>query len=149
DPNDAEDAFQAAFLVLVRKARSIGKVELLGNWLHGVAHRTALEARRRATRRRSREKQVQDMSQIPLVNGEDPTESLDLPDSGPQRLPDKYRAPVVLCELEGRSRRDVARQLGLAEGTLSSRLATARKLLARRLGRDGLDAAPAVILPPS
>jgi RNA polymerase sigma factor (sigma-70 family) len=131
--HDAEDAFQATFLVLVRKASSIVPGELVGNWLYGVAYRTALKARAMAARRRVVEGQVRNMSESEAL---DPGARLDLQarlDQELNRLPDKYRAPVILCELEGKSRRDAARQLSLAEGTLSSRLARARQMLARRL----------------
>src|SRR6516225_6450501 len=131
--HDAEDAFQATFLVLVRKATSIVPRELVGNWLYGVAYRTALKARSMAARRRVVEGQVRDMSRSEAL---DTGARLDLQtrlDQELNRLPDKYRAPVILCELEGKSRRDAARQLGIAEGTLSSRLARARQMLARRL----------------
>jgi RNA polymerase sigma factor (sigma-70 family) len=138
--NDAEDAFQAAFVVLARKAGSIRRRDSLGGWLYRVAVRAALEAKDELTRRHAREKQVDAMPQ-PAV--EAPCEGADLSsllDRELSRLPDKYRIPVVLCELEGRSRAEAARQLKLPEGTLSSRLATARKLLAKRLGRHGLSA---------
>jgi len=136
--HDAEDAFQATFLVLVRKAASIVPRELVGNWLYGVAYRTALEARARNARRRARERQVSEMPDAPTEPDAAWRELCPLLDRELTRLPDKYRAPVVLCELQGRSRKDVARQLNIPEGTLSSRLATARRMLARRLGRHGL-----------
>jgi RNA polymerase sigma factor (sigma-70 family) len=133
---DAEDAFQATFLVAVRKADSVRPRDLFGNWLYGVAYRTALEARHRIARRTAREKQ---MANIPHPLHTDPEageeELRHLLDRELSRLPEKYRVPIVLCELQGRSRRDVARHLHLPEGTLSSRLATARKWLARRLSR--------------
>ncbi len=138
DPYDADDAFQATFLVAVRKAASVRPRELFGNWLYGVAYRTAREARARRARRRAREKQADDMPHPPQAEPEaDWGELRRLLDQELSRLPEKYRVPVILCELEGRSRRDVARQLRLPEGTLSSRLATARKTLARRLSRHG------------
>jgi RNA polymerase sigma factor (sigma-70 family) len=143
--DDAEDAFQAAFLVLVRRAGAIARAELLGNWLHGVAYRTALAAKGKAIRRRSREKQVKDMPHPAVVPEADGTELVVLLDQELHRLPDKYRVPVVLCDLEGGARKDVAQQLGLAEGTLSSRLATARKMLARRLARHGLPVSAAAL----
>jgi DUF4097 and DUF4098 domain-containing protein YvlB len=112
---------------------------LVGSWLHGVAYRTALKARSLAARRRAKEQQVRDMPRSqPLDAGAraDLQERLDLELS---RLPDKYRAPVLLCDLEGKNRREAACQLGIAEGTLSSRLARARRLLARRLsGPNGV-----------
>jgi RNA polymerase sigma factor (sigma-70 family) len=136
---DAEDAFQAAFLVLARKAASIGRRELVGNWLYGVAYRTALDARAAATRRRTRERQVSAMPEPEAGNGADVWSDLrPLLDRELSRLPDKYRVPVVLCDLEGRPRKEVARQLGIPAGTLSGRLTTARRALARRLARHGL-----------
>jgi RNA polymerase sigma factor (sigma-70 family) len=134
---DAEDAFQATFLVLARKAGSVVKRESVGSWLHGVACRTAMQAASANARRRARERQVVDMPH-PEVMPEEAYDWLPLLDQELGRLPEKYRAAVVLCDLEGRSRREAARQLGVPEGTLSSRLMRARKLLARRLARYGL-----------
>jgi RNA polymerase sigma factor (sigma-70 family) len=136
--HDAEDAFQATFLILVRKAATLGQRELLGNWLYGVALRTARAARTRAARRRAKEKP---MREIPQAQAERETtwqEFRPLLNQEVSRLPDKYRVPVTLCELEGRSRKEVALRLNLPEGTLSSRLAHARRLLARRLARRGV-----------
>src|SRR5262245_8040969 len=139
---DAEDAFQATFLVLARKAGSLGQRDLVGNWLYGVAYRTARDARARNARRRAREKQVRDLPHPP-VEPEPPRPELSpLLDHELSRLPDKYRAPIVLCDLEGGSRKEAARQLNLPEGTLSSRLAAGRQLLARRLARHGLASVP-------
>jgi RNA polymerase sigma factor (sigma-70 family) len=136
--HDAEDAFQATFLVLVRKAASIGKRDAVGNWLFGVAYRAALKARSVARRRQAREKQVEDMPER-WIEPEDLWHDLrPLLDAELLRLPDKYRAAILLCDLEGRSRRDAAQLLGLPEGTLSSRLAAGRKMLAARLARRGL-----------
>ena len=131
--HDAEDAFQATFLVLARKARSIVQRQQVGNWLYGVAYRTALHARQIRARQQAKEK--------PMPNGADPiaaqpdevNELLPLLDKALNRLPERYRVAVVLCELEGRSRKAAADQLGIPEGTLSSRLAKARQLLARDL----------------
>jgi RNA polymerase sigma factor (sigma-70 family) len=136
--HDAEDAFQATFLVLVRRAVSIGRRELLGNWLYGVAYRTALEAQAATTRRRRKERQVSETSPREVVEAEIWSDVRPLLDRELSHLPDKYRVPVVLCDLEGTTRREAARQLGLPEGTLSGRLTTARRLLAGRLARHGL-----------
>jgi RNA polymerase sigma-70 factor (ECF subfamily) len=145
DPHDAEDAFQATMLVLARKAGSVVPREAVGNWLYGVAFRTALEARRLAVRRRAREKQVPDMPH-PTVEPEDTGQDWrPLLDQELNRLPDKYRVAVVLCDLEGRSRREVAHQLHLPEGTVSGRLTTARRMLAQRLSRYGLTLAGGAI----
>jgi RNA polymerase sigma factor (sigma-70 family) len=142
DAHAAEDAFQAAFLVLARNAGRPGYRDSLANWLHGVARRTALKARTANARRRARESAaaVRDETFAPPCDDWRP-----LLDHELSRLPDKYRVPVVLCELEGRTRKDVARLLKLPEGTLSSRLAAARKQLADRLARLGL-AVPAAAL---
>jgi RNA polymerase sigma factor (sigma-70 family) len=133
--HDAEDAFQATFLVLVRRAASIRPSGMVGNWLYGVAHRTALEARRSAARRRAKEAQVAPRTDPP----EDPLGHLrPLLDQELERLPDKYRAVLVLCDLEGRTRKEAAQQLGLPEGTIASRQARARTILAKRLSRHGV-----------
>jgi RNA polymerase sigma factor (sigma-70 family) len=136
--HDAEDAFQATFLVLVRKAAAIASRELLANWLYGVAHQTALNARAAAARRKSRERQVAQMPE-PEAVPQDPWSDLrPLLDQELSRLPDKYRAPIVLCDLEGKTRQEAARQLGCPEGTVAGRLARARVMLAKRLARHGL-----------
>jgi len=137
--HDAEDAFQATFLVLVRKAASIASRELLANWLYGVAHQTAIKARQTAAKRRAREKQVPDMPDAEALPDVHNThrDLLPLLDQELTRLPDKYRAALVLCDLEGKTRKEAARQLGLPEGTVASRQARARTLLAKRLARHG------------
>jgi RNA polymerase sigma factor (sigma-70 family) len=134
---DAEDAFQATFLVLARRAAAVRPRELVGNWLYGVAYRTALQARAARARRRSREMQLDSPPEPAAADRPPWIELQPALDQELNRLPAKYRVPVVLCELEGRSRADVARVLGIPEGTLSSRLAAARKRLADRLGRRG------------
>ena len=136
--HDAEDAFQAAVLVLVRKAASVVPREMLGNWLYGVAHRTALQAKRAAARRGAREVQIAVMPDIEAAPRDgDPDVQL-LLDRELSRLPDGYRVVVVLCDLEGRTRKEAARQLGVPEGTVAGRLARARALLAKRLARRGV-----------
>jgi RNA polymerase sigma factor (sigma-70 family) len=134
---DAEDTFQAAFLVLACKAASIHKRESVGSFLYGVAYRTALDARSVRSRRRRRERQVEDMPH-PQVSPAETSDWRPWLDRELSRLPEKYRTPIILCDLEGRTRKDVARQLKVPEGTLSSRLATARRLLAKRMKRHGL-----------
>jgi RNA polymerase sigma factor (sigma-70 family) len=133
---DAEDAFQATFLVLLRKAASIRRRELLANWLYGVAYRTALEARAARARRRSKERHVATRQRC-----EGPDEAtrdlLPVLDEELSRLPDSYRRPIVLCDLQGRTRREAAHLLGWPEGTVAGRLARGRALLARRLARHG------------
>jgi RNA polymerase sigma factor (sigma-70 family) len=136
--HDAEDAFQATFLIFARKAGSVAAQDSVGGWLYRVAYRTALEARARIARRRGKEQQVSDVMHPVTEPDEGQRELLGLLDKELDRLPDKYRVPVILCELEGRSRKEAARTLGLPEGTLSWRLAQAKKLLARRLSRQGV-----------
>jgi RNA polymerase sigma factor (sigma-70 family) len=136
--HDAEDAFQATFLVLVRKASSVVPREMVGSWLHGVAHRTALQARRTAARRRTREAQVTEMPDTEAVQQDQWPEVQRLLDEELSRLPDNYRIVIVLCDLEGRTRKEVARQLGVPEGTVAGRSARARALLAKRLARRGV-----------
>jgi RNA polymerase sigma factor (sigma-70 family) len=135
---DAEDAFQASFLVLVRRAASVMPRELVANWLYGVAHQTALKARAIAAKRGAREKQVTAMPE-PAVESRELWDDLQpVLDEELSLLPDKYRAVIALCDLEGKTRKEVARQLKLPEGTVASRLATARTMLAKRLARHGL-----------
>jgi RNA polymerase sigma factor (sigma-70 family) len=138
-PDDAEDAFQATFLVLLRKAASIRSRERLASWLYGVAYRTARKARQRAAQRRAREKQVAVMPDAPVWPPRDEfgPELRAVLDEELSRLPEKYRSTIVLCDLEGRSRPEAARQLRLPEGTVASRLTRGRALLARRLLRRG------------
>jgi RNA polymerase sigma factor (sigma-70 family) len=139
DQHDAEDAFQATFLILVRKAASIAKRELVANWLYGVAHKTALKARAINMRRRAKEKQVAEMPDLVVgectVAGE---QLLALLDQELSRLPKKYRVPILLCDLEGKTRRQAAALLDCPEGSLSSRLARGRAMLAGRLTRHGV-----------
>jgi RNA polymerase sigma factor (sigma-70 family) len=135
--HDAEDAFQAAFLALARKAASLRQRELVANWLHGAAYRAALEAK--TTRRRVRERQVDTMPErAAVVEAEVWLDLRPVLDQELARLPDRYRVAVILCDLEGKTRRQAARQLGIAVGTLSGRLTTARRRLARQLARHGL-----------
>ncbi|HKB39834.1 MAG TPA: sigma-70 family RNA polymerase sigma factor [Gemmataceae bacterium] len=138
DPHDADDAFQATFLVLVRKAASVSPPERVGNWLYGVACQTARKARVLADRRRVRERQVSEMPEPAAVTPDPWDELRPLLDQEVSRLPEKYRLPIVLCDLEGRSGREAARQLGWPEGTVSGRLCRARALLAKRLTRRGV-----------
>jgi RNA polymerase sigma factor (sigma-70 family) len=135
--HDAEDAFQATFLVLVRKAASVLPREMVANWLYGVAHRVALHSRRTTARRRSRERQVTPMPEPGVAEQEPWHDLLPLLDQELARLPDKYRVAIVLCDLEGKTRKEAARQLGCPEGTLAARLARGRVLLAKGLARQG------------
>jgi RNA polymerase sigma factor (sigma-70 family) len=132
--HDAEDAFQATFLVLVRRAASLQSPGTIANWLHGVACRTALAARSNAARRRTKEAAVLPRTIMP----EDPWAELwPVLDQELRRLAEKHRTVVILCDLEGKTRKEVAGQIGCAEGTVASRLARGRRLLAKRLARRG------------
>lgn len=139
DHATADDAFQAVFLVLARRAASVRPRERVGNYLYGVAYRTALKARSVLARRRSREKQVTAMPE-PRT----PSASHDWADLQPvideelARLPEKLRVAVVLCDLEGRPQREVAKHLSVPPATLATRLASARRRLAARLTRRGV-----------
>jgi RNA polymerase sigma factor (sigma-70 family) len=144
DPHDAEDAFQATFLLLARKAGSVRKRESLGPWLHGVAHRVALQARGGASRPRV---PVRSDLEAPQVDDHDGLEREELHAALHEelgRLPEKYRAPLVLCYLEGHPHEAVARQLGWPIGTVRGRIARGRDLLGARLIRRGLG--PAAVL---
>ncbi len=138
DHHDAEDAFQAAFLVLSRKAASVMPRGKLGNWLYGVAYRTAVKASAMRARRIARERQVTvmpDYAESPEVL---PDERLALIDHHLSRLPEKYRIPIVLCDMEGMTHQEAAVRLGWPSGTVSSRLSRARAMLARRISRPGM-----------
>jgi RNA polymerase sigma factor (sigma-70 family) len=142
---DAEDAFQATFLVLLCKARAIGQPELLGNWLYGVASRVAAKARAVALRRRARELLL---AQLPDVQARGaPASPSELPvlDEEVRRLPAKYRIPFVLCYLEGLTNEEAARRLGCPKGTLQSRLSWARQRLRDRLLRRGVAPSPGLL----
>src|ERR1022692_2856740 len=131
---DAEDAFQATFLILVRKAASIASRELLANWLYGVAYNTARKAKASNIKRQAKEKQVTERPDPAMAGQELWSDDLQaLLDQELNRLPEKYRVPIILCDLEGKTRKDAALQLGCPEGSLSSRLSRARVMLAKRL----------------
>jgi RNA polymerase sigma factor (sigma-70 family) len=136
--HDAEDVFQATFLILVQKAATLPDPEMVGNWLYGVAHQTAVRMRALAARRAGRERQV---AVLPEPTSALPHVSNDLEpvlDEALARLPQKYRVLLVLCHLEGKTLKEVARHLAIPLGTVASRLATARALLAKRLSRFGV-----------
>lgn len=138
---DAEDAFQATFLVLVRKAGAIRAQALVGNWLYGVAHNTALKARAMNRRRRAKERAAA-LTEATLSWGQAGEEvwrqTQTLLDEAMSRLADKHRAAIVLCDLEGKTIKEAARQLGCPQGTVATNLARGRALLAQRLTRHGL-----------
>ena len=136
--HDAEEAFQAAFLVVARKAGSIRPRHMVANWLYGVAYREALKVRTASVRRRAKEKQVATMLEPAAPQTGDWSDLAPLLDRELNRLSDHLRAAVVSCDIEGRSRLEAARQLGWPEGTLKVRLSRARAILARRLARQGV-----------
>jgi RNA polymerase sigma factor (sigma-70 family) len=136
--HDAEDAFQATFLILARKARSIARHEALGSWLYGVAYRTALKARADAARRRKHEGRAADRAGERSRDDEARDDLRPIIDEEVNRLPDKYRRPIVLCYFEGKTYQEAARLLGCPAGTASVRLARARALLRSRLALRGL-----------
>jgi RNA polymerase sigma factor (sigma-70 family) len=141
--HDAEDAFQAAFLVLLRRAAAIRTN--VGNWLYGVAHQTARKARATRAKRRGRERPGTEMPE-PAVTDPDPLRDLQpLLDQELSRLPGKYRTVLVLCDLEGKTGKEAARQLGLPQGTVASRLRRGRAMLARRLAPHGLGVSAGVL----
>jgi RNA polymerase sigma factor (sigma-70 family) len=138
DAHAAEDAFQATFLVLVRRAASIRKRDSVAGWLYGVAQRIAARARAQVAARRTRERQA---GAMPRADGlDEPTwqELRSALDEEIGALPEKYRAPVVLCYLEGKSYDQAARELGCPKSSLASRLSRARELLRKQLGRRDL-----------
>jgi RNA polymerase sigma factor (sigma-70 family) len=133
---DADDVFQATFLVLARKAGSLSKPERLGNWLYGVAYRTAIKARSQRARRQVREREA-----AVAVVADAPKDRSDvnvLLDEEVNRLPEKYRVPVILCYFMGQTTEEVGKVLGCPRGTVLSRLAGARDRLCRRLLQRGV-----------
>jgi RNA polymerase sigma factor (sigma-70 family) len=148
--HDAEDAFQATFLVLARKARSIGQRRSVGGWLHRIACRTAARARGKVARRRARERPLGDVLATDVTGTCDWHDLRPVIDEELNRLPERYRMLIVLCYFEEKTYAEAAQLLGLAEGTVSSRLARARGILRARLSRRGLglsSAGLAIVLP--
>ena len=144
NPADVEDAFQATFLVLVRKARSLRNRHLLGTWLYKVAYRVALRARAQADRRTQPAHEAVAMAS---AGDAERRELCEVIDEEILRLPRRYRGPVMLCYLEGVSHEEAARQLGCPLGTVNSRLATARQGLRMRLTKRGLAPSGASLAP--
>ncbi len=138
DAHDAEDAFQATFMVLVRKARSIQDPDSLGGWLRGVAYRTALRARCRAARRHVIERTRATMVRSETAPADFSPDVRQMVRTELERLPDSYREPVTLCYLEGLTHQEAARRLGWPVGTVKVRLVRGRRLLRERLDRRGV-----------
>src|SRR5262249_24076625 len=134
--HDAEDAFQATFLVLVRKGKDVPR-QAVANWLYGVARQTAVPLRALAAKRRRRETQVVNMPE-PTVAEVSDADWQSVLDEELGRLPGHYRGVIILCDLEDMTRKEAARQLGIPEGSVASRLTRARVLLAKRLTRRGI-----------
>jgi RNA polymerase sigma factor (sigma-70 family) len=141
---DAEDCYQATFLVLLRKAHTVRPRARVGAWLHGVAYHTALKARHLAAKRGHMELQVERLPE-PISKADTNADLRQVLDRGLSELPEKYRTPIVLCELEGRTLKEVALELGCPLGTLAGRLARGRDLLARRLVKHGAPAGAVAI----
>jgi len=142
---DAEDAFQATFLVLARKAGSIRDRRVLARWLYEVAYRIAMRARTNRVRRCAHERQGGEMVATVSVDNQSWSELRPVLHDEINRLPEKYRLPVILCYLEGKTNEEVAEQLRWPVGTVKGRLSRARDLLRSRLTRRGL-ALSAVLL---
>jgi RNA polymerase sigma factor (sigma-70 family) len=145
DTHDAEDAFQATFLVLVRKAKGIGKPASVASWLHGVAYRLSMKARVEVARRRACERKVVTM---PAREPQDEVIWRDLRPALHEevaRLPERYRLPFVLCYLEGKTNAEAADLLGWPKGTVLSSLSRARERLRAGLTRRGVALTSSVV----
>ncbi len=136
--HDAEDAFQATFLVLAHKAASIQSTEAVGGWLYRVAHRTAIQARRMIQKRQSRVREAVHPNSIAAPENGVAREVKQVLDEELLRLPEKLRTVIVLCDLSGRTRREAASELRIPLGTVTTRLARGRELLRNRLTRRGI-----------
>jgi RNA polymerase sigma factor (sigma-70 family) len=143
--HDAEDAFQAAFLALVRKAASIAPREMVANWLFGVANKIAKKARAMQAKRRTKERQEATMLEAQAPESDIRNDLQRLLDQELSRLPAKYRIAILLCDLEGKTRKEAAVQLGLPEGTLAGHLTRGRAMLAKRLTRRGIELSGAAL----
>jgi RNA polymerase sigma factor (sigma-70 family) len=146
DTHLAEDAFQATFLVLARKAGSIARRSSVGSWLYGVAYRVALKARAQTLRRQTHERQLAAMTAADPSYQESHSDVQPILDEEINRLPEKYRAPVLLCYLEGKTKEEAARQLGWTRGSVQGRLERAREKLRLRLARRGVTLTSAALV---
>ena len=135
---DAEDAFQATFLVLVRRARSLSPRDAIGPWLHGVAARVSMRARSQVARRRRVEPSSGELTAVAAWTNPVDGELAAILDQEVNHLPDKYRSPIVLCYLQGLTHEEAARKLNWPLGSVKGRLARARDLLRSRLLRRGI-----------
>ena len=150
DPHDVADAFQTTFLILVKKARSIRDRDVLGTWLYGVARRVAVRAqvnaRRRSTRERTGSEGLDVEHQRSRADRLEAIELRNLLDAELERLPARYRQPVILCDLEGQTHEQAAAQIGCPVGTVKSRLARGREQLRSRLVRRGVAPSAALLV---
>jgi RNA polymerase sigma factor (sigma-70 family) len=142
DEQDVEDAFQATFLILVKRAGSIRDRHVLGTWLHGVARRVAVRAQANARRRRSHERSGVEQIDVPDHRNDllESNEIRAIVDAELERLPQRFRAPLILCDLEGRTHEQAAVELRCPVGTIKSRLSRGRERLRGRLAQRGLAA---------
>ncbi len=146
DRQDAEDAFQATFLVLVRRAASIRRGELLANWLFGVARRAAWNARALRARRAQHEQVGRSMPDVEAACPPGTEDGSAVLDEELAKLPDKYRLPILLCGLEGMTHADAGRKLGWPTGTVAARMSRGRTLLRARLQRRGVAVSSAMLM---
>ena len=148
DVHEAEDAFQATFMVLARRASEIGEPEALGGWLRGVAHRVSIRERRRFARRRAFEKAAEGIATMePEAPSRQPEIELrELVGEELSRLPDEYRRPILLCYLDGLTHEQAANRLDWPVGTVKVRLVRGRRLLRERLDRRGVALGAALLI---
>jgi RNA polymerase sigma factor (sigma-70 family) len=147
DPNDAADVFQATFLVLARKANSIRRQESVGRWLYEVAYRLGLKAKITALRRRNHETRAAELPKPEPQGDLDWRELRLVLDQELHRLPEKYRGPLILCYLEGKTNEEAARELGWPVGSMSGRLAQARDRLRSQLAGRGVVLSTGLLVP--
>ena len=145
DHHLAEDAFQATFIVLARRAASIRSRTSVGTWLHAVARRVAMSAKQKATATRNREREAGNMPRADRLDEHTWQELRSIIDEEIGRLPEKYQAPIVLCHLEGKSHNRAAQELGCAKTTLEARLSRGQALLRRQLIRRGVTLSAAAL----
>jgi RNA polymerase sigma factor (sigma-70 family) len=138
EPQDVEDAFQATFLVVLRKAKYFQRRSSLGTWLYGIAYRVALKARQRDARRGNNERRFAEMTPTESACEAGWEELKPVLDAELDKLPEKYRAPLVLCYLEGKTNEQAASELGRPAGSISKHLARGRELLRERLQTRGV-----------
>lgn len=138
DPHDVEDAFQATFFIFVRKARGIARGDVVGSWLYRVAYHAAARVRAGVGRQRAREAPLAETDVAAPEEAESRRDLELLVDDAINRLPEKYRRPIVLCCLEGKSNEEAARELGCPVGTVGTRLSRARERLRAMLTHRGV-----------